>query len=103
MTTHGEGALDFGWYADVIALAASLILAWPVVRTSFRLRRAETVSAPIGGHTVRQNDVLARVWSATAAALREPLWTRADHYATLIGVGLFIIATVLKVLSKWIL
>jgi hypothetical protein len=103
MTTHGEGALDFGWYADVIALAASLILAWPVVRTSFRLRRAETVAAPIADRTVRQNDVLARVWSATAAALREPLWTRGDHYATLIGVGLFIIATVLKVLSKWIL
>jgi hypothetical protein len=103
MHTPSEGALDLGWYADLIALAASLILAWPVVRTSFRLRRAETVASPVADRMVRQNDVLARVWSATAAALREPLWTRGDHYATLVGVGLFIIATVLKVLSKWIL
>jgi hypothetical protein len=100
MTTHCEVALYLGWYADLIALGASLILAWPVVRTSFRLRRAETVAAPSADRDVRQNDVLTRVWSATAAALREPLWTRGDHYATLIGVGLFILATVLKVLSK---
>src|SRR5450755_306914 len=29
-----EGASHLGWWSDVIALLASLVFAWPVVRTS---------------------------------------------------------------------
>jgi hypothetical protein len=98
----GEGASYIGWWSDVIALLASLVFAWPVVRTSFRLRRAEQAEAPAAArHAPRTDDVLSRVWSRAAAALREPLWTRTDHWATLIAFGLVIIATVLKVISRF--
>ena len=97
-----EGASHVGWWADVIALLASLVLAWPVVRTSFRLRRADQAEASPSTPTHRANDVLSRVWAKTAAALREPLWTPTDHRATLIAVGLVILATVLKVVSRWL-
>jgi hypothetical protein len=98
----GEGASYIGWWSDVIALFASLVFAWPVVRTSFRLRRAEQADAPPASRRApRTDDVLSRVWSRTAAALREPLWTRTDHWATLIAFGLVIIATVLKVISRF--
>jgi hypothetical protein len=97
-----EGASYVGWWSDVIALLASLVFAWPVVRTSFRLRRAAQTEAPPASSSARRtDDVLSRVWSRTAAALREPLWTRADHWATLIAFGLVIIATVLKVISRF--
>jgi hypothetical protein len=97
-----EGASYVGWWSDVIALLASLVFAWPVVRTSFRLRRAEQTDAPpAASSALRSDDVLARVWSRTAAALREPLWSRTDHWATLIAFGLVIIATVLKVISRF--
>jgi hypothetical protein len=97
-----EGASYVGWWADVIALLASLVFAWPVVRTSFRLRRAaRTEAPPASPRAPRTDDVLSRVWSRTAAALREPLWTRTDHWATLIAFGLVIIATVLKVISRF--
>jgi hypothetical protein len=98
----GEGASYIGWWSDVIALLASLVFAWPVVRTSFRLRRAEQAGAPPASRRApRSDDVLSRVWSRTAAALREPLWTRTDHWATLIAFGLVIVATVLKVISRF--
>ena len=97
----GEGASYVGWWADVIALLASLVFAWPVVRTSFRLRRAEQTESPPALRAPRTDDVLSRVWSRTAAALREPLWSRTDHWATLIAFGLVIIATVLKVISRF--
>jgi hypothetical protein len=98
----GEGASYIGWWSDVIALLASLVFAWPVVRTSFRLRRAEQADAsPASRRAPRTDDVLSRVWSRTAAALREPLWTRTDHWATLIAFGLVIIATLLKVISRF--
>jgi hypothetical protein len=94
-----EGASYVGWWSDVIALLASLVFAWPVVRTSFRLRRAEQTEARPAAP--RTDDVLSRVWSRTAAALREPLWSRTDHWATLIAFGLVIVATVLKVISRF--
>lgn len=98
-----EGCSHLGWWSDVIALVASLIFAWPVVRTSFRLRRAEqTEAAPASPQVPRSDDVLSRVWSRTAAALREPIWTRADHWATLTAVGLVLGAAILKVISRWI-
>jgi hypothetical protein len=98
----GESASYMGWWSDVIALLASLVFAWPVVRTSFRLRRAEQADAPPASRRApRPDDVLSRVWSRTAAALREPLWTRTDHWATLVAFGLVIIATVLKVISRF--
>ena len=98
-----EGASYVGWWADLIALLASLVFAWPVVRTSFRLRRAaQTEAPPASPPTQRTDDVLSRVWSRTAAALREPLWTRTDHRATLIAFTLVIVATALKVLSRWV-
>ncbi len=98
----GEGASYIGWWSDVIALLASLVFAWPVVRTSFRLRRADQAEAPSASRRApRTDDVLSRVWSRTAAALREPLWTRTDHWATLIAFGLVIVATVLKVISRF--
>jgi hypothetical protein len=94
-----EGGWHLGWWSDVIALLASLIFAWPVVRTSFRLRRAEqTDAAP----RVPSDDVLARIWSKTAAALREPLWTRTDHWATLIAFGLVVLSAAFKVISRWV-
>jgi hypothetical protein len=98
-----EGGSHLGWWSDVIALLASLILAWPVVRTSFRLRRADQTEAPPASSAgaPRYDDVLSRVWSQTAAALREPLWSRTDHWATLIAVGLVVLAAVLKVISRW--
>ena len=97
-----EGASYLGWWSDVIALLASLAFAWPVVRTSFRLRRAEQTEAPAASpRAPSADDVLSRVWSRTAAALREPLWSRADHWATLIAFGLVIIATILKVISRF--
>ncbi len=98
----GEGASYLGWWSDVIALLASLVFAWPVVRTSFRLRRAEQTEAPPASASApRTDDVLSRVWSRTAAALREPLWSRTDHWATLIAFGLVILATILKVISRF--
>lgn len=98
----GEGASPISWWSDVIALLASLVFAWPVVRTSFRLRRAEQTEAPPAQPSgPRSDDVLARIWSKTAAALREPLWSRTDHWATLIAFGLVIIATALKVFSRF--
>jgi hypothetical protein len=96
-----EGASHLGWWSDVIALLASLVFAWPVVRTSFRLRRAEQTQASASQRAPRSDDVLSRVWSRAAAALREPLWTRTDHWATLIAFGLIVIATVLKVISRF--
>lgn len=97
-----EGASYVGWWSDLIALMASLVFAWPVVRTSFRLRRAEQAEAPpVSPSTPRSDDVLSRVWSRTAAALREPLWSRADHWATLIAFGLVIVATALKVIRRF--
>jgi hypothetical protein len=97
-----EGASYVGWWSDVIALLASLVFAWPVVRTSFRLRRAEQTEAPQAFSSSRRtDDVLSRVWSRTAKALREPLWTPTDHWATLIAFGLVIIATALKVISRF--
>ena len=98
----GEGTSQVGWWADVIALLASLVFAWPVVRTSFRLRRADQAEAPAAASGSHANDVLSRVWAKTASALREPLWTPTDHWATLIAVGLVILATVLKVVSRWL-
>jgi hypothetical protein len=98
-----EGGSHLGWWADVIALLASLAFAWPVVRTSFRLRRAEQTAAPRAHPDARRtDDVLSRVWSKTAAALREPLWSRADHWATLIAFGLVVLAAVFKVISRWV-
>ena len=96
-----EGASHLSWWSDVIALAASIVFAWPVVRTSFRLRRAEQTAAAPARSAPRSDDVLSRVWSKTAAALREPLWSRTDHWATLIAFGLVIIATALKVISRF--
>jgi hypothetical protein len=97
-----EGASYLSWWSDVIALLASLVFAWPVVRTSFRLRRAEQTEAPPAStRAPRTDDVLSRVWSRTATALREPLWSRTDHWATLVAFGLVIIATVLKVISRF--
>jgi len=96
-----EGASHLGWWSDVIALLASIVFAWPVVRTSFRLRRAELTQAPAATSRPPSDDVLSRVWSRTAAALREPLWSRADHCATLIAFALVIVATVLKVISRF--
>jgi hypothetical protein len=97
-----EGASYLSWWSDVIALLASLVFAWPVVRTSFRLRRAEQTEAlPASTRAPRTDDVLSRVWSRTATALREPLWSRTDHWATLVAFGLVIIATVLKVISRF--
>jgi hypothetical protein len=97
-----QGGYNLSWWSDVIALAASLVFAWPVVRTSFRLRRAEQTEAPPAQASApRSDDVLSRVWSKTAAALREPLWTRTDHWVTLIAFGLVIIATALKVVSRF--
>jgi hypothetical protein len=40
-----EGTSHLSWWSDVIALLASLVFAWPVVRTSFRLRRAAQTEA----------------------------------------------------------
>jgi hypothetical protein len=98
-----EGGSHLGWWADVIALLASIVFAWPVVRTSFRLRRAEqTAATPKHPGARRTDDVLSRIWSKTAAALREPLWTRADHWATLIAFGLIVLAAVFKVISRWV-
>jgi hypothetical protein len=98
-----EGGSHLGWWADVIALLASIVFAWPVVRTSFRLRRAEqTAATPSHPSAPRTDDVLSRVWSKTAAALREPLWSRADHCATLIAFGLVVLAAVFKVISRWV-
>jgi hypothetical protein len=99
--TH-EGGLDLGWWGDVLALVASLIFAWPLVRTSFRLRNADKTEAAPSRTDSRQDDVLSRVWSRTAAALREPIWTSADHWSTLIAFAFAILATVLKVVSHWI-
>jgi hypothetical protein len=96
-----EGAAHLSWWSDVIALLASLVFAWPVVRTSFRLRRAEQTEAPPAPSAPRSDDVLSRIWSKTAAALREPLWTRTDHWATLMAFGLVVIATALKVISRF--
>jgi hypothetical protein len=96
-----EGASHISWWSDVIALLASLVFAWPVVRTSFRLRRAEQTKAPAAKNAPRSDDVLSRVWSRTAAALREPLWTRTDHWLTLIAFGLVLAATALKVISRF--
>jgi hypothetical protein len=97
-----EGGAHLGWWADVIALLASIVFAWPVVRTSFRLRRAEqTAATPPPPNAPRTDDVLSRIWSKTAAALREPLWSRADHWATLIAFGLVVLAAVFKVISRW--
>jgi hypothetical protein len=99
----GEGGSHLGWWSDVIALLASLVFAWPVVRTSFRLRRAEQTEAPpVHPNAPRSDDVLSRVWSKTAAALREPLWTRTDHWATLIAFGLVVLSAVFKVISRWV-
>jgi len=98
----GEGVSHLSWWSDVIALAASLVFAWPVVRTSFRLRRAEQTAAAPAKRAPRSDDVLSRIWSKTAAALREPLWTRTDHWATLIAFGLVVVATVFKVISRWV-
>jgi hypothetical protein len=98
-----EGGSHLGWWADVIALLASIVFAWPVVRTSFRLRRAEQTAAPSAHSGARRtDDVLSRIWSKTAAALREPLWSRADHWATLIAFGLVVLAAVFKVVSRWV-
>ncbi len=98
-----ESGSHLGWWADVIALLASLVFAWPVVRTTFRLRRAEQTEAmPANSSAPRSDDVLSRVWSKTAAALREPLWTRTDHWATLIAFGLVVLAALLKVISRWV-
>jgi hypothetical protein len=97
-----EGASHLSWWSDVIALAASLVFAWPVVRTSFRLRKAEqTAAPPTQENAPRSDDVLSRIWSKTAEALREPLWSRTDHWATLIAFGLVIVATGLKVVSRF--
>jgi hypothetical protein len=97
-----DGASHLGWWSDVIALLASIVFAWPVVRTSFRLRRAEQTEAPTApSNRPASDDVLARVWSRTAAALREPLWSRTDHWATLIAFGLVLLAAALKVGSRW--
>jgi hypothetical protein len=73
-----------------------------VVRTSFRLRRAEQTDAPRAHPRAPSDDVLSRVWSKTAAALRELLWTRTDHWATLIAFGLVVLSAVLKVISRWV-
>jgi hypothetical protein len=98
-----EGGAHLGWWADVIALLASIVFAWPVVRTSFRLRRAEqTAATSAHPKAPRTDDVLLRIWSKTAAALREPLWSRADHWATLIAFGLVVLAAVFKVISRWV-
>jgi hypothetical protein len=40
-----EDASHFSRWSDVIALLASLVFARPVIRTSFRLRRAEQTEA----------------------------------------------------------
>ena len=53
-----EGASHLSWWSDVIALAASLVFAWPVVRTSFRLRKAEQTEAPAAKNAPRSDDVL---------------------------------------------
>jgi len=97
-----QGGYQLSWWSDVIALAASLVFAWPVVRTSFRLRRAEQTAAAPAQSAPRADDVLSRVWSRTAAALREPLWTRTDHWATLIAFGLVVLSAVFKVISRWV-
>jgi hypothetical protein len=98
-----EGVSHLGWWSDVIALLASLVFAWPVVRTSFRLGHAEQTAAPSAAKSApRSDDALSRIWSKTAAALREPLWTRADHCATLIAFGLLVLAPVFKVISRWV-
>ena len=98
-----EGASHLSWWSDVIALLASLVFAWPVVRTSFRLRKAEQTEAPAAqSGAPRSDDVLSRIWSTTAAALREPLWTRTDHWVTLIAFGLVVVATALKVISRFL-
>ena len=96
-----EGASHLSWWSDVIALAASLVFAWPVVRTSFRLRKAEQTEAPTAKNAPRSDDVLSRIWSTTAAALRAPLWSRTDHWVTLIAFGLVLVATMLKVISRF--
>ena len=97
-----DGGLHLGWWSDVIALVASLVFAWPVVRTSFRLRHADQIDAPPVHPQPPSDDVLARIWSRTAAALREPLWTRTDHWATLIAFALVVLSAVLKVISRWV-
>jgi type VI protein secretion system component VasF len=83
----------------MIALIASLVFAWPVLRTSFRLRTAERTETPAPKQPA--NDVLSRVWSKTAAALRAPLWSRVDHWMTLIAFVLVVLATVFTALSRW--
>jgi len=62
-----EGASHLGWWSDVMSLFAAIVFAWPVVRTSFRLRRAEQTEAkPASVREARTDDVLSRVWSRTA-------------------------------------
>ena len=57
-----EGASYVGWWSDVMALLASLVFAWPVVRTSFRLRRAEQTDAPPASKNAPRTDD--RLWTS---------------------------------------
>jgi len=96
-----EGASHLSWWSDVIALLASLVFAWP---WSERVLAVERLSRPKHGGAIRRAAIrrcpLANLVN-NSAALREPLWTRTDHWVTLIAFGLVVVATVLKVISRF--
>ena len=82
----------------MVALVATLLLTWPVLRASNRLRNAEKIGSP-PDEKVSHDNVVGSIFAPAATALRAPEWSFVDHLLTVVGFLLVVLATILKMLS----
>lgn len=81
--------------AEVLSLFSGLSLAWPALRLNQWLRKAKDVAATT---RPRQSKFLKQFRNDLAKAYTEQKWNAWDHYLTIGGVALFILASLVNLL-----
>jgi hypothetical protein len=92
--------MSFNWElaAEFVSLASGLSLAWPALRLNKYLRIAHDQS--VKAEAARSRNVRS-LRQSLAAAYASPRWNRTDSMLTLLGVGLCIVASGIKILTYW--